>query len=331
MFGHRLASVALIALACSLGVVALGFGSCRGSGAGVRAVVGFTAAVLPAVRAADASGKPMQLTEPGAGVLGQVPAGAARATTASRGRRFGVPDDSLQAIVVTATDWHQPKAQLRRFERQDYTQRWTLIEEPVVTVSLGRNGMAWGRGLHNIADGATSKTGAAKPLPGPVKVEGDNRSPAGVFDLGEARGYADQVPDGATWPFLHSGTHARCMDNQRSNAYNTFVEIETRDPILLPAAELALRSTVFEYMVFVLHNTAPVVRGAGSCVFLHVWASEQQPTHGCIAMSRDDLASLITWFALEKRPVLVQLPVEQHQTFHKAWSLPDPPSLADAT
>jgi len=44
---------------------------------------------------------------------------------------------------------------------------------------LGRAGLAWGLGLHG-----------NPPFPGPIKREGDGRSPAGAFELSSAFGYA---------------------------------------------------------------------------------------------------------------------------------------------
>ena len=178
-----------------------------------------------------------------------------------------------------------------------------------VDVSVGRHGLAWGRGLHPAQED------------GPLKFEGDHRSPAGVFDLGEARGYATEPPEGTTWPFQHSGTRWRCMDNPRSAAYNTFISTQG---LPLPASVgIASRETVFELMLFVMHNTSPVLRGAGSCVFLHVWAKPQHPTQGCVAMSRDSLAELLPWLVLERRPVLVQLPIEAYRHFQRDWALPE--------
>jgi len=226
-----------------------------------------------------------------------------------RPHRPGVPDDATQAIVVTTSSWKDYRGQLRRFERRDGGAAWVSSDGAPITVALGRYGLAWGRGLH------------PEQIDGPTKFEGDHRSPAGVFDLGEARGYATDPPSRTTWPFQHSGTRSRCMDDPRSQAYNTFISTEGMP--LPPSAGIARRETVFEWMLFVMHNTAPVLRGAGSCVFLHVWAKPDHPTQGCVAMSRDDLADLLPWLDLERRPVLVQLPESAYREFQSDWSLPN--------
>jgi hypothetical protein len=58
------------------------------------------------------------------------------------------------------------------------------------------------------------------------------------------------------------------------------------------------------------HNMDPVLPGAGSAIFLHIWRTSASPTVGCTAMSRARLISLIRWLSPEKRPVLVQVPMD---------------------
>ena len=218
-----------------------------------------------------------------------------------------IPTDSNQAIVVITQSWKQSRGELRKFERLPGSS-WTPADENSHPVSLGRRGLAWGRGLH------------PEPVDGPIKSEGDYRSPAGVFDFGEARGFAKAPPPGTTWPFQHSGKQYRCTDDPRSPNYNSF--ISTVGLEMPPYTGLARREVLMEYMVFVKHNTAPIVRGAGSCVFFHVWAKPSIPTQACIAMSRDALAETLAWMKPESRPVLVQLPESVYKQHQHDWSLP---------
>jgi len=110
------------------------------------------------------------------------------------------------------------------------------------------------------------------------------------------------------------------MDDPRSAHYNSFISVEGM--VMPPPDALAKREAVFELMVFVMHNTDPVKRGAGSCLFLHVWAKPNAPTQGCVAMARDVLAQTLSWLNPEQRPVLVQLPEAVYRTHSSAWSLP---------
>ena len=218
-----------------------------------------------------------------------------------------VPTNTTQLLLVTSGSWKDFEGRLQRYERRCARAPWVPVGEPT-EVMLGRHGMGWGRGLH------------PDDLPGPVKAEHDQRSPAGVFDLGEARGYATEPPPGTTWPFQHSGSAWRCMDNPASDAYNTFVP--TGGMISPTPAGMAPREVIFDLMVFVLHNTDPVQRGAGSCVFLHVWSKQGVPTQGCVAMPRPALGDILAWLSLERRPVLAQMPQDVLDAVAQAWGLP---------
>ena len=86
-----------------------------------------------------------------------------------------VPAESRQMLLSVSAGWNETKATVSRYERTGTG--WSRVGLPLAA-SLGQTGLAWGRGLH---------TGTFE---GPMKKEGDDRSPAGVFRLREATGYA---------------------------------------------------------------------------------------------------------------------------------------------
>ena len=83
--------------------------------------------------------------------------------------------DARQLVLVVTDGWDATTGTLQRFEIRDG--RWHAVAA-AAPISVGRNGAAWGLGLHP----AQSE--------GPQKQEGDGRAPAGVFTRGEAFGYA---------------------------------------------------------------------------------------------------------------------------------------------
>ena len=64
-------------------------------------------------------------------------------------------------LVVGSEDFADNQGRMRRFER-DADGPWRPVGDDVA-VTIGKNGLAWGRGLH----------GQTALGPGPVKVEGD--------------------------------------------------------------------------------------------------------------------------------------------------------------
>ena len=54
-----------------------------------------------------------------------------------------------------------------------------------------------------------------------------------------------------------------------------------------------LDSHLYDLVVIIGHNDAPVVLGAGSAVFLHLAREDWGPTEGCIAFRRPDLTAIL--------------------------------------
>jgi L,D-peptidoglycan transpeptidase YkuD (ErfK/YbiS/YcfS/YnhG family) len=64
------------------------------------------------------------------------------------------------------------------------------------------------------------------------------------------------------------------------------------------------------------------VRGAGSCVFLHIWKGLGKGTAGCTATTSDTVEETIRWLDVSSHPVLVQLPESEYLRLRSAWSIP---------
>ena len=115
-------------------------------------------------------------------------------------------------VLSVSAGWDTTRAILQAYERPSKEARWAPVGAPIEG-SLGRTGLAWGRGLHPAG------------LPGPEKREGDGKSPAGVFDLrlvgglreGGAPLYADALSRGDRRPCAASTT-------LRSTRYNRLAD-----------------------------------------------------------------------------------------------------------
>jgi L,D-peptidoglycan transpeptidase YkuD (ErfK/YbiS/YcfS/YnhG family) len=179
-------------------------------------------------------------------------------------------------------------------------------------VALGRSGMAWGRGQHSAAGG------------GPHKREGDGKSPAGGYPLGTAFGAAESLPDGSRgFPYLHAEANNYCVEDTRSDYYNQLGDSRDVSPRGWEKwSELARSDGLFNWGLVVRHNTADTKKGAGSCVFLHIWRGPRRPTSGCTAMAESDLEGVLRWLDAKQKPVLVQLPEPALKAVHADWGLP---------
>ena len=220
--------------------------------------------------------------------------------------------DSRQLVLVICDTWDATRAELQCYARTKIGQRWTPIGERI-PVSLGRTGLAWGRGLQG-----------DPPLAGPLKREGDGKAPAGIFELPLAFGYAPkgQAAD-IKLPYLPLTAGVVGVDDPQSTHYNQIVQVDQVRNKDWDSAEIMRRSDdLYEWGVIVNHNPSPAVPGAGSCMFLHVWRGPDTPTAGCTAMSRAQMVRLATWLDPSAKPLLVQLPRPAYRQLAAPWGLP---------
>jgi D-alanyl-D-alanine dipeptidase len=217
---------------------------------------------------------------------------------------------STQLVTVVSADWSAVPATLTRYEPKDGA--WSTVGEPVPVV-LGKSGLGWGIGM--------------KPAPssdGPTKKEGDGRSPAGVFSLGSAFGYA--APADASFlklPYLQATTDLECVDDPASSHYNTLVY---RSQITTPdwnSSEIMKRpDALYRWGIFVNHNATARTPGGGSCIFLHLWSGPDSATVGCTAGDEARMKEVFAWLDPAKHPLIVQLPKTAYASLHDAWALP---------
>lgn len=218
-------------------------------------------------------------------------------------------EKSLQIVVVTTKGWDSISGSARLFERKNLASKWTPASEEFPIV-VGRSGLAWGEEMER--DVATAK----------FKKEGDGNAPAGRFPLTSAFGTASK-PRGVLLDYTKLGQYTECVDDVKSSFYNRIVDRMQVGNFDWKSSEKMLSvGEQYSLGMFVAYNTFPVKRGAGSCIFLHVWKNESSGTSGCTAMERRNLERIVAWAAPERNPYLVQLPEKLYEKYRKTWSLP---------
>ena len=234
-----------------------------------------------------------------------------------------IPTTSRQLLLVTTPAWDATTGSLQRYKRDGAT--WAPVGEAIEVV-IGRSGMGWGLGLHDVPADTRD----------PVKAEGDGRAPAGVFRLPAAFGYATSEPTGL--PYVASVPSVQCVDDPRSAAYNLVLDSTAHAPGDWRSHEEMRRSDdLYQIGVIVAHNgpgvdsalvsqssvNAETAGGAGSCIFLHVWRGPESVTAGCTAMPSAALREVLAWLDASREPVFVQLPVSEAERLRSPWGLPD--------
>jgi D-alanyl-D-alanine dipeptidase len=200
--------------------------------------------------------------------------------------------DSTQLIVVTTRDWDATKGTLTVHERKNG--KWVTVGAAIPVV-VGRTGLAWGDGL-------------ALPLrhDGPVKKEGDGKTPAGLFALTSLFGYEVQSPS-THMPYITATPTVECVDDVTSPHYNTIVDTQNVPKTWTSSENMLRGDDLYREGVVVAHNGNPPVSGRGSCIFLHLWSGPDSTTAGCTAMSGENLARITRWLDADRHPLLLQL------------------------
>ncbi|MFZ1220868.1 MAG: L,D-transpeptidase family protein [Chthoniobacterales bacterium] len=217
---------------------------------------------------------------------------------------------SQQCILVVAANWNSTTGVLRAFERADKNAPWKAHGRAIPVV-LGKKGLAWGRGL------------ADAPFPGPVKKEGDNKAPAGIFKLARAFGYAPAQSAGwVKLPYLPLTKQIEGIDDPRSRYYNRLVDRSKVARVDWHSSERMRRDDVLYKWGAVVEHNPSAQPGAGSCIFLHIWKNSSTATTGCTAMPERDLVELLHWLDPVAHPVLVQVPRNNYPVFQANFGLP---------
>jgi len=200
--------------------------------------------------------------------------------------------NSGQLLYVETSSISATHGTMNLYERKNEHKRWKLVYS--FRVMVGRTGMA--RDPQNVLQ---------LPDTMPVKHEGDGKSPAGIFQLGPVFSYHDLKK--LQMPFVRMDTADLCVDDENSAYYNTLIRSNSAKHDYNSFEYMKRRDSLYEYGVWVLYNSTPVIPGNGSCIFIHVWRDENSPTAGCTAMSRENILKLIYRLDKKKNPLLVQV------------------------
>jgi len=223
-----------------------------------------------------------------------------------------IPENSRQMILVVTDSIKSTKGKLFRFERPDEGKMWKKLSKEIPVV-IGRNGLAWGRGLNQIDSSML-----------PIKTEGDGKSPAGVFTLSYAFGYTPLTEmKGLKIPYLEITVMRECIDDAKSEYYNQVINNNEVEKIDWDSSEkMYFADIYYEQGVIVDQNIDPVIKGAGSCIFLHNWRVPDETSAGCTEMEPVNLKEIIYWLDSSANPILVQLTKQLYIKYLQSWELP---------
>ena len=183
---------------------------------------------------------------------------------------------ATQLVLVSVPSVSRQRATVTRYERTTSAELWRTLGTGMPAV-IGRKGLGW---APSFRDRATTSA--------PRKIEGDGKTPGGIFRLSDAFGFnASEIPG---YVRLRPG-HEFCVSDPKSPDYN---RILPKKPALSVDGEDMGMIGLYRRGVFIDYPTSAAER-AGSCIFVHVWRSENSGTSGCVALAQPDVEAIQSW------------------------------------
>ncbi len=132
------------------------------------------------------------------------------------------------------------------------------------------------------------------------KKEGDGKTPSGIYPLESAFGYVSSMDTGLL--YQQAGEDDFWVDDPESSQYNQWVHGK---PEARSFEYMKRDDNLYQYGAVIGYNRRPVVPGAGSAIFMHVWRNYYSPTAGCVALNQRYLRKILRWLDQQYQPVII--------------------------
>ena len=121
------------------------------------------------------------------------------------------------------------------------------------------------------------------------KLEGDGCTPTGTFKINKILYRHDKIKD---VNFLLDTEIIRKLDGWCDDINSNFYNQKIIFPFNSRAERLYRNDDLYDIVCVIDYNLSPIIKGKGSAIFLHVASDDYSPTHGCVAVKKDDLIKL---------------------------------------
>ena len=134
------------------------------------------------------------------------------------------------------------------------------------------------------------------------KVEGDGKTPIGIFELGKIFGLADKEKVDIE-SYIQITPTMYWVDDPSSAYYNKLVDTKEIKKDWQSAEHLCDFPIEYEYGIEIKTNPNNIPN-KGSAIFLH--CSSNKPTAGCVAIPKDDIIKLLRFIKGETTIKIIQ-------------------------
>ena len=221
--------------------------------------------------------------------------------------------DANKLIIVLNEHWDSTAAKIYLLSKTG--ENWKFDKPPIDGV-IGKKGIGWGIGLHN-------NLGWEERFPYQPKIEGDKRTPAGLFSLGNIFGYDSILPVISEIPYTQLKGYMHAVDDTSSIHYNEMVDTNDFSPSFKDHynsyEDLRFMGEVYQWLFIINHNPTSI-RGKGSNIYFHIRRANGTGTGGCTAVSEKDILHIIEW--LDDSTLILQLPRKVYFQLFEELKLP---------
>ena len=122
------------------------------------------------------------------------------------------------------------------------------------------------------------------------KVEGDKKTPRGIFNIEHLYFRKERIkkPDTSLECIEIKERMGWCDDIKSPKDYNKLIKINKN----IRHEKLKREDQKYDLLIPIKYNFDNPIVGAGSCIFIHL-TNNYQPTSGCIALKKKDFLILI--------------------------------------
>ena len=181
-----------------------------------------------------------------------------------------IPLSTQQLILVKAL--HNPVANVYTLQRNGYIWEQVL---PTITANIGSKGISYN------------------------KIEGDNKTPAGLFPFGTAFGNEYMT---LKVNYRQITTIDKFIDDPNDPKYNQWVHGATT----ANSYEKMLRDDgIYKYGIVINYNMNPIIKGRGSAVFMHIWYGYNIASIGCVTVSAENMLKILQWLDSSLHPYIL--------------------------
>lgn len=122
------------------------------------------------------------------------------------------------------------------------------------------------------------------------KMEGDNITPKGIFEIIKMYYRADKIKNIKTSiKKIKIKKDMGWCDDPNSRFYNKQIKLPTK----VGHEKLFRNDNLYDLILILNYNINPIIKNKGSAIFLHVATKNLDNTKGCIAVEKKNLITLL--------------------------------------